>query len=595
MPFPIPNYTRIKVRGHFVDLAKATREESSYGLTGSIQFIPTPIVAINQGSQQIIEMMPFVTFPDPVDGYFEILLPSTDDPDIVPVDWNYKVIEPTGRQYYIVVPYDTPKIIDVDDDDYDTQVIDLVDVVPDPASNAGTIQLLHGRPGRDITSVDIDGNSHLVGTYSDNTSWDAGQLPVASVAGRLGDIVLTKADVGLNNVNNTADANKPISSSTQTALDLKADSSTLTSHTGNTSNPHGVTKAQVGLGSVDNVAAAVLQDRSTHTGTQATSTVTGLDTALTGKAATVHTHVATTDLTATGTKDDTTFLRGDNTWAAPPSSGGGVTDHGSLTGLLDDDHTQYLNNTRGDARYQPLDLDLTAIAGATGTKDDTTFLRGDNTWAVPPSSGGGVTDHGSLTGLTDDDHTQYHNDTRGDVRYYTKTAADTLLTGKQPADSDLTAIAALTPTNDDILQRKSGAWTNRTVAQVRTDLAVAPTASPTFTGTVTAPRIITPPVTLTDASTIAIDASLGNHFTVTLGGNRTLGAPTNPTDGQKMLIEVIQDGTGTRTLGYNAVYGFGTDITSPTLTTGANKRDFLGFVYNSTSVKWYALGVSKGY
>lgn len=30
-------------------------------------------------------------------------------------------------------------------------------------------------------------------------------------------------------------------------------------------------------------------------------------------------------------------------------------------------------------------------------------------------------DHGSLAGLGDDDHSQYHNDTRGDARYYTKT------------------------------------------------------------------------------------------------------------------------------------------------------------------------------
>lgn len=29
----------------------------------------------------------------------------------------------------------------------------------------------------------------------------------------------------------------------------------------------------------------------------------------------------------------------------------------------------------------------------------------------------GVTDHGALTGLSDDDHTQYHNDARGDARY----------------------------------------------------------------------------------------------------------------------------------------------------------------------------------
>lgn len=41
----------------------------------------------------------------------------------------------------------------------------------------------------------------------------------------------------------------------------------------------------------------------------------------------------------------------------------------------------------------------------------------------------------------------------------------------QPADSDLTAIAALSPSNDDILQRKSGAWANRTMAQLIADLA----------------------------------------------------------------------------------------------------------------------------
>ena len=47
--------------------------------------------------------------------------------------------------------------------------------------------------------------------------------------------------------------------------------------------------------------------------------------------------------------------------------GGGVTDHGALTGLADDDHTQYHNDARGDARYQPLDSDLTAIAALSTT------------------------------------------------------------------------------------------------------------------------------------------------------------------------------------------------------------------------------------
>jgi len=35
-------------------------------------------------------------------------------------------------------------------------------------------------------------------------------------------------------------------------------------------------------------------------------------------------------------------------------------------------------------------------------------------------------DHGNLTGLNDDDHTQYHNNTRGDARYYTQAQVTTI-------------------------------------------------------------------------------------------------------------------------------------------------------------------------
>lgn len=49
--------------------------------------------------------------------------------------------------------------------------------------------------------------------------------------------------------------------------------------------------------------------------------------------------------------DGTTVLISDGVISSTGGSGGGVTDHGLLTGLGDDDHTQYLNTTRGDARY----------------------------------------------------------------------------------------------------------------------------------------------------------------------------------------------------------------------------------------------------
>ena len=51
----------------------------------------------------------------------------------------------------------------------------------------------------------------------------AAGAPVQSVAGKTGVVTLTKADVGLGNVDNTSDANKPISTATQTALNEKLD------------------------------------------------------------------------------------------------------------------------------------------------------------------------------------------------------------------------------------------------------------------------------------------------------------------------------------------------------------------------------------
>ena len=53
------------------------------------------------------------------------------------------------------------------------------------------------------------------------TAEAAAAAPVQSVAGKTGTITLVKADVGLGNVDNTTDANKPISTATQTALNGK--------------------------------------------------------------------------------------------------------------------------------------------------------------------------------------------------------------------------------------------------------------------------------------------------------------------------------------------------------------------------------------
>jgi hypothetical protein len=55
----------------------------------------------------------------------------------------------------------------------------------------------------------------------------------------------------------------------------------------------------------------------------------------------------------------------------------------------------------------------------------------------------------------------------------TKHYVDTAAAALQPLDSDLTAIAALAPPNDDVVQRKAGAWTNRSIVQLGADLVSA--------------------------------------------------------------------------------------------------------------------------
>jgi hypothetical protein len=83
-------------------------------------------------------------------------------------------------------------------------------------------------------------------------SWTAqpSSSAVQSVNTRVGAVTLASSDVGLGNVDNTADTAKPVSTAQQTALDLKAPLASPT-FTGTVS---GVTAAMVGLGNVNNTA-----------------------------------------------------------------------------------------------------------------------------------------------------------------------------------------------------------------------------------------------------------------------------------------------------------------------------------------------------
>jgi hypothetical protein len=98
-------------------------------------------------------------------------------------------------------------------------------VQPAAIANFETTTQLNARDTANRNRTNHTG-TQTASTISDFATAAATAAPVQSVAGRTGAVTLAKADVGLSNVDNTSDANKPVSTATQTALDAKVGSVT---------------------------------------------------------------------------------------------------------------------------------------------------------------------------------------------------------------------------------------------------------------------------------------------------------------------------------------------------------------------------------
>ena len=104
--------------------------------------------------------------------------------------------------------------------------------------------------------------------YGQSIAESAGKINAITVNGmaqtvedKTAKIIVNKSTVGLGNVNNTSDNDKPVSSAQASAIaDAKQAGTTaqanLDAHIDNKENPHEVTKAQVGLGNVNNTSDA---------------------------------------------------------------------------------------------------------------------------------------------------------------------------------------------------------------------------------------------------------------------------------------------------------------------------------------------------
>ncbi|MGG7653493.1 phage upper tail fiber protein [Kocuria rosea] len=210
-------------------------------------------------------------------------------------------------------------------------------------------------------------------------------------------------------------------------------------------------------GKTGHLTAADLPASPLPTHNHTTAEVTGLDTALAGKAATAHSHAAA-DITsgtlaaarlpaattsAAGSMSAVDKTKLDNATSAATASrlvmrdAAGRTQHADPAVAAD-------SATMGWTQTQLAGKASTAQAVPAGGTSGQVLAKTSATdyatgWITPTTGGGGVTDHGALTGLTDDDHPQYalangsrgsfaaptHNHTTAEV-----TGLDTALAGK---------------------------------------------------------------------------------------------------------------------------------------------------------------------
>jgi hypothetical protein len=475
--------TLITISGTFLK-ANGTPE------TGTLEFYSKVFVLESDGETAIVPSVIHA----PLDhlGRVQIPIPATNDPAWRPVNWQYTLVMKLSNAYtsmQVSVPYDAPN-----------GILPVSQLVPISGSTTTPISGPHTHAASDIVTGTIAmarlpvGTSHTTVAYGDHTHSGSGdhthddryfteteanaalalKAPLASptFTGTVSGI--TKAMVGLANVNNSADADKPVSTATQTALDGKA----AVSHTHAQSDVTGLTTALSGKAnashthSVANVTGlqTELDGKAASSHTHSVANVTGLQTELDGKASTVHGH-AIADVTDLQTELDGKQDAGDYVTSddldlkapieSPTFTGtvGGITK--SMVGLANVDNTADSAKPVSTATQTALNLKA-PLASPTFT--------------------------GTVSGVTKAHVGLANADNTSDANKPVSTAQQTALNLKAPLASP-----AFTGTPTGITKSHVGlgnvdntadsAKPVSTAQQAALDLK-APIASPTFTGTV---------------------------------------------------------------------------------------------------------------
>jgi len=127
---------------------------------------------------------------------------------------------------------------------------------------------------------------------------------------------------------------------------------------------------------------------------------------------------------------------------------------------------------------------------------------------------------------------------------------------------------------------------------------VISSGSVSVTGTIAASGAVLPRVvSIADGVSITMNGDTTDIATQTntqAAGTLTINAVTGTLfNGQKIILRL--QSANIQTFSWNAVFVGSTDLILPTASTGSNKYDYVGFIYNTTATKWQLLAKNFGF
>jgi hypothetical protein len=437
--------------------------------------------------------------------------------------------------------------------------------------------------------------------------------PVQAVNGYTGSVNLSKTDLGLSNVNNTSDREKPISRATQAELDTKADGATVDAALATKYNSADATAALAlkldankvavanGVASLDALG-KVPTDQIPAISFSSVKVLGSEAEMLALSSAVVGSVVIRTDINKNYVLAAANPAVRANwiellTPAPPVQTVNGYSGNVSITkadlGLGNVQNTSDADKVISTRTQTALDTKVDKETGKSLSTNDYSTAEKTKLAAIT----------GTNTG--DQDLSAFATTTALNTKVDKVTGKS--LSTNDYSTAEKTKLAAITGTNTGDQDLSSYATT--AVLALK-----APLASPTFTGTVTtavittgdlssssvtAPTYASTPRTLTySGSTISWNPTQGLNAAITLTQNSTLSFTAAPPVGSYGTVVLTQDATGNRTITLptitnvtNKVLG-STSTSTVALSTAASSKDILNFYYDGTILYW---NIGQGY